>query len=290
MLPWLREPGVRYVCACRATSARKRRSPPASTTPRGDVVLLMDADLQHPPALIPSMLAAWRDGADMVVRRARSRADERLLKRLGHRALLPARQRATRRSQIPADAGDFRLMDRAVVDALKRAARAQPLHEGPVRLGRLPHRGHRLRAGRAHRRRQPFSLRRLARLAFTGVTAFTNFAAAPVERARRGGRASARSATASGIVIEHFLHGSDVAGLGDAGRRHDVLQRRAAASRSASSANTSAASSTRSSSGRSTWSAERQRAADAQRARPTRRRARGRAQPGAQLAHARRRA
>ena len=49
----------------------------------GDVVLLMDADLQHPATLVPEMLDAWRQGADMVCAARASRADESLTKRIG---------------------------------------------------------------------------------------------------------------------------------------------------------------------------------------------------------------
>jgi hypothetical protein len=45
----------------------------------------MDADLQHPPALIPDMLRAWREGADMVYTVRTTRGDESLLKKLGTR-------------------------------------------------------------------------------------------------------------------------------------------------------------------------------------------------------------
>lgn len=86
---------------------------------RGDVVVLMDGDGQHPVSLVPEMLAKWREGVDVVYAIRRTRNDQSNLQitltgwfyklvNLGNRV------------KIPANAGDFRLMDRQVVDALKR--------------------------------------------------------------------------------------------------------------------------------------------------------------------------
>ncbi len=86
---------------------------------QGDVVVLMDGDGQHPVSLVPDMLAKWREGSDVVYAVRRTRNDQSGLQiqltgwfyklvNLGNRV------------KIPANAGDFRLMDRQVVEALKR--------------------------------------------------------------------------------------------------------------------------------------------------------------------------
>jgi polyisoprenyl-phosphate glycosyltransferase len=84
---------------------------------RGSAVVVMDADLQHPPELIPQMLAAWRDGADVVNMRRRSRDDEPLPKRVAARLFYRALNRLSDIA-IPEDVGDFRLFSRRAVDAL----------------------------------------------------------------------------------------------------------------------------------------------------------------------------
>ena len=85
----------------------------------GDAIIIIDADLQDPPELIPQMMQAWRDGADVVCMRRRSRAGESLLKRcsayLFYRLL-----NAMSDVDIPPDTGDFRLMSRKAVEALKK--------------------------------------------------------------------------------------------------------------------------------------------------------------------------
>lgn len=86
---------------------------------RGDVVVPLDADLQDPPELIGPMLEQWRQGFDVVYAVRRERAGESRTKRLtafGFYRLI-GRMSAT---TIPADTGDFRLMDRCVVEALSR--------------------------------------------------------------------------------------------------------------------------------------------------------------------------
>ena len=84
---------------------------------RGDVVVLMDADGQHPVTLIPEMLAQWRKGLDVVYAVRRSRLDQTPLQR--HlTGVFYELVNFGNRVKIPAHAGDFRLMDRAVVNAL----------------------------------------------------------------------------------------------------------------------------------------------------------------------------
>jgi glycosyltransferase involved in cell wall biosynthesis len=85
----------------------------------GDVVVLLDADGQHPPAMLPEMLAKWRSGADVVYAIRQTRDDQsRLQVRLT--GLFYQLVNLGNRVKIPANAGDFRLMDRKVVEALRR--------------------------------------------------------------------------------------------------------------------------------------------------------------------------
>jgi dolichol-phosphate mannosyltransferase len=84
---------------------------------RGDAVVMIDADLQDPPEVIPQMVEKWRTGADVVFARRRARAGESRFK------LLTARwfyRLFSRLSQIDLarNAGDFRLLDRTALDAL----------------------------------------------------------------------------------------------------------------------------------------------------------------------------
>ncbi len=86
---------------------------------RGDVVVLMDADGQHPVELVPEMLARWRDGCDVVYAVRKTRDDQSGLQ-ASLTGLFYKLVNYGNRVKIPANAGDFRLMDRKVVEALKR--------------------------------------------------------------------------------------------------------------------------------------------------------------------------
>lgn len=85
---------------------------------RGDAVVIMDADLQDPPEVIPDLLKAWREGAQVVYAVREERQGETRTKRF----LAAAFYRIFRwlaRVDVPLNAGDFRLVDRRVVEALK---------------------------------------------------------------------------------------------------------------------------------------------------------------------------
>lgn len=84
---------------------------------RGEAVILMDADLQDPPELMPQMLQAWRDGADVVNMRRRVREGETWFKKATAHGFYRVINRLSE-VKIPEDVGDFRLLSRRAVDAL----------------------------------------------------------------------------------------------------------------------------------------------------------------------------
>lgn len=84
----------------------------------GRAVVMMDADLQHPPELIPELIARWRGGLDMVYAVRTSRAGDSLLRR-GFSKLFYLLFSSLSDVAMPAGAGDFRLLDRRVVDVLR---------------------------------------------------------------------------------------------------------------------------------------------------------------------------
>jgi dolichol-phosphate mannosyltransferase len=86
---------------------------------QGDVVILTDADLQDPPEVYTAMLTKWREGYDVVYGVRVSRQGETWFKLFTAKAFYRLIRRITK-IDIPLDTGDFRLMDRRVVNALKR--------------------------------------------------------------------------------------------------------------------------------------------------------------------------
>lgn len=85
---------------------------------QGDAVIPIDADLQDPPELIPRMVEKWREGYEVVLAKRIDRSSDSFMKRLSAR-LFYRFHNIISQPQIPENVGDFRLMDRCVVDALK---------------------------------------------------------------------------------------------------------------------------------------------------------------------------
>jgi polyisoprenyl-phosphate glycosyltransferase len=137
-----------------------------------DVVVMMDADGQHPPALIPAMLQAWYEGADMVCAVRNDRSREAWFKRWGTRCFY-ALINAGGGVPIPKDAGDFRLLDRRVVEALNALPERNRFMKGlyawvGFETRYLPYAPETRWHGQSR-----YSMRGLIRLAFTGLTAFS---------------------------------------------------------------------------------------------------------------------
>lgn len=86
---------------------------------RGDVVIPIDVDLQDPPELIAEFIARWRTGADIVYGARKSRMSDGIVKRTSARYFYKLFNMMSP-VQIPFDAGDYRLMDRRVVDEIKK--------------------------------------------------------------------------------------------------------------------------------------------------------------------------
>ena len=96
---------------------------------RGAAVIPIDADLQDPPALIARMVQAWREGAEVVLARRTDRSSDGMLKRKSAAWFYKLHNRLSK-TQIPENVGDFRLIDRAVVEALKQLPERQRFMKG----------------------------------------------------------------------------------------------------------------------------------------------------------------
>ena len=86
---------------------------------RGDAVVVIDADLQDPPEVIPGMFERWKQGYEVVYGKRLSREGETFFKKFTAKVFYRFMARMTE-VDMPVDTGDFRLLDRKVVDALRR--------------------------------------------------------------------------------------------------------------------------------------------------------------------------
>ena len=138
----------------------------------GDCVVLLDADFQHPLEVIPQMIERWRNGVDMVYTTKAHREGESPLRQLGSKLFykLVSGQRG---ANIPPDAGDFRLLDRRVVDALCALPERNRFMKGLYAWVGFRSEGLAITMQERPAGQSKFSMLRLASLAATGVTAFS---------------------------------------------------------------------------------------------------------------------
>ena len=90
----------------------------------GDCAIFIDADLQDPPGLIPELVKYWEEGYDDVYAKRRSREGETFLKKFTSKMYYIILQKMTK-IEIQKDTGDFRLLDRRCINALKKLRESQ---------------------------------------------------------------------------------------------------------------------------------------------------------------------
>ncbi|WP_092001341.1 glycosyltransferase family 2 protein [Paraburkholderia lycopersici] len=139
---------------------------------RGDAVIVIDADLQDPPALIPEMIQCWRDGAPVVLAHRADRSTDSFAKRVTA-GFFYRMHNAVSNVKIPPNVGDFRLMDRQVVEALRRLPERRRFMKGLFAWVGFP--AITLHYERAQRSagRSSFSGWRLWNYAIEGITGFS---------------------------------------------------------------------------------------------------------------------
>lgn len=139
---------------------------------QGDVVVIIDADLQDPPEVIADMVDAWRKGYDVVYGVRESRVGESKFKlwtaKLFYRVLNTLSD-----IDIPLDTGDFRLLDRVAVDAMLRLPERHRLLRGMCSW--IGFRQYGLKYARASRfaGETKYPLRKMLRLALDGISSFS---------------------------------------------------------------------------------------------------------------------
>lgn len=139
----------------------------------GQAVVMIDADLQHPPEVIGDMLEKWRQGYEMVIALRRGREDESSFKRNAANAFYGFFARVSE-VRLPRGAGDFRLLDRKVVDVLNAMPEHTRFMKGlyawvGFRQTTIPYDVAPRAAGETK-----FNAFRLWRLAIDGITSFTS--------------------------------------------------------------------------------------------------------------------
>ena len=139
---------------------------------KGDAVITMDADLQHPPEVILQLIESWQEGYKIVNTRRTETEEEPLLKRLSSKAFYKTFSWLTK-SSIKAGMADFRLLDRKVVDELKGFSEFHIFLRGLVQWIGFPvteicYSAHARKSGRTQ-----YGWRRMLGFSLAGITSFT---------------------------------------------------------------------------------------------------------------------
>jgi len=177
---------------------------------RGNAVIPIDADLQDPPELIVEMVRLWQQGFDVVLAQRTDRSSDHILKRKTSEWFYRLHN-AISEPAIPPNVGDFRLMDRKVIESLKRLPERQRFMKGlfawvGFRQAVIPYAREARQAGESK-----FSGWRLWNFALEGITSFST---APLRIWTYLGLAIAFAAFVFGIVIAGrvILLGRDLPG------------------------------------------------------------------------------
>ncbi|MDZ7622508.1 MAG: glycosyltransferase family 2 protein [Candidatus Competibacteraceae bacterium] len=177
----------------------------------GDAVVIIDADLQDPPELIADMVAAWREGYDVVVARRTHRDGETGFKRLSSKLFYRILNRVSA-VPIPVDVGDFRLMSRRAVEALKTLPERNRYMKGLFAWVGFPQQELLYAREARHAGCSQWGFWKLLGLALDGLTSFTW---APLRMATIVGVLVAAGALMMGgfILVKTLLYGDPVPGL-----------------------------------------------------------------------------
>ena len=176
----------------------------------GDAAIVIDADLQDPPEVIPQLVAAWRQGFDMVNAQRRVRRGETRVKRVTAHLFYTLMRRAGP-VKLPADTGDFRLMSRRVVDAVAQLREQHRFMKGLFAWVGFPTTSILYDRAPRHAGETKWSYWRLWNLALEGITSFTVM---PLKIATYLGLVVALVSVIYGaeVVIKTLIRGNEVAG------------------------------------------------------------------------------
>ena len=140
---------------------------------RGKAVVTLDADLQHPPSLIPEMVRLWREEGVAVVNTVRRSMDGAGPLKRGASRLFYSLWKRLAEVEIRPGAADFRLLDRDVVEALKSLPERHRFLRGLVSWLGFPQKEIHYEAPARHSGKSKYSLRKMVRLAVDGITSFS---------------------------------------------------------------------------------------------------------------------
>uniref|UniRef100_Q47CE2 Glycosyl transferase, family 2 n=1 Tax=Dechloromonas aromatica (strain RCB) TaxID=159087 RepID=Q47CE2_DECAR len=209
MTEWVKKPGFSYLQLSR-NFGKEAALTAGLEAAKGHAVVLLDADLQHPVSLIPVMIKKWLSGIDNIYAVRKTREDESWIKRVGSQLFYKLLS-TSRRVEVPAHAGDFRLMDRRVVEALLQLPERTRFMKGLYAwVGFQSEAIEYVPSDRLYGSSR-FDIVKLLGLALAGVTAFTTW---PLRLVSGIGIFVAIPSFFYGLylVVDYLLHGHQISG------------------------------------------------------------------------------
>ncbi len=141
---------------------------------RGEAVITMDGDMQHPPELIPELVSKWKEGYDIVYTVRKDVADAKVFKKWSASLFYWLINRLTKRP-VPVGSADFRLMDRCVVDTLRTFKEQSRFFRGLVSWMGFRQTGISYSAPARQAGSSGYSMGKMIGLALDGITSFSSF-------------------------------------------------------------------------------------------------------------------
>jgi len=138
----------------------------------GDCAIIMDADLQDPPELLPDLISKWKEGFDVVFAQRVARKGESLLKKISASLFYRLLQKLSP-VDIPSDTGDFRLIDRKVITALNNMPEKNRYLRGMVSWSGFRQTGITYIRDKRLAGETKFPFFKMIRFALTGITSFS---------------------------------------------------------------------------------------------------------------------
>ena len=140
---------------------------------KGDIICIIDADLQDPPELIPVMLDKMKKGYEVVYAKRKNRQGESIFKTWSAKMFYRILSRLTT-IEIPLDSGDFRLFDKKVLDVIRQMPEKNKFLRGQIAWAGFEQTYVEYDREARHAGETGYDFRKMLRLALDGITSFSN--------------------------------------------------------------------------------------------------------------------
>ncbi len=141
---------------------------------KGDAIVIIDADLQDPPELIEPMYQKWKEGFEVVYAQRKKRKGENIFKRTTSNVFYRMLSKITK-VNIPIDTGDFRIIDKKILEVLKQMPEQNKYLRGQIAWAGFNQAAIEYERDARNSGETGYTIRKMMNLAMDGITGFSNF-------------------------------------------------------------------------------------------------------------------